>query len=90
MAYVNKGLVKRDTIKPNQSNLSQAKSISVSLPTSIDWRSQNIVNPIKNQGICGSCWSFSATGTLESYSALATGILSNLSDQNLVDCTYPG
>ena len=36
------------------------------IPTSIDWRTLNAVNPVKDQGQCGSCWAFSAVGTMES------------------------
>ncbi|KAG6586950.1 papain-like cysteine protease C1 [Phytophthora cinnamomi] len=56
------------------------------VPTAKDWRADGAVSPVKNQGKCGSCWSFSTTGCLESHLKLKHGQFTILSEQNLLDC----
>ncbi|XP_020270538.1 oryzain gamma chain-like [Asparagus officinalis] len=59
---------------------------SAPLPETKDWRKDGIVSPVKDQGGCGSCWTFSATGSLEAAYSQATGKSISLSEQQLVDC----
>jgi len=56
------------------------------LPSSVDLRTDKCMPPIKNQGQCGCCWTFSATATLEFNNCVKTGALTTLSEQQIVDC----
>ena len=55
-------------------------------PSDWDWRDKDIVSPVKDQRNCGSCWTFSTTGAMESHYKLATGEEALLSEQELIDC----
>ena len=68
----------------HHSKRSLVKETSPKFESSKDWRS--VMNPVKNQGHCGSCWAFGAIGILEAAWYLAGNDKVVLSEQMLVDC----
>ncbi len=61
-------------------------STDFNLPVSIDWRTKGVVNSVRDQGQCGSCWAFATTANAESVWAISKGQLLDLSEEFLVDC----
>lgn len=65
------------------------------LPKKWDWRNVNgvnFLNPVRNQGLCGACWAFSAIGTVEAKYNLEKNCPScnkDLSEQQLVSNDNP-
>ncbi len=56
-------------------------------PAYFNWVDEGIVIPVRSQLTCGSCWAFASVGILECRIAQVTGVVQNLSEQQLVSCT---
>jgi len=56
------------------------------IPDKVDWRLKGAVTSVKDQGQCGSCWAFSATGVLEGFYFIKYGKLLSFSEQQIVSC----
>ncbi|KAJ7944459.1 Cysteine proteinase [Quillaja saponaria] len=77
---------KRRVMKAKNTSRRYTSKAGDELPESVDWRLQGAVNPVKDQGSCGSCWAFSTVATVEGINQIVSGELLSLSEQELVDC----
>lgn len=53
----------------------------------INWVTLGKMSPVKNQGFCGSCYTYSAVAAIESALIINQNITVDLSEQQLLDCS---
>jgi len=81
-----KGFDRGSRLFPNLATVAPFNVSMEDVPASIDWRKQGVTTPVKDQGMCGSCWAFSTIEVVESAVAIASKKLLTLSEQQLVSC----
>jgi len=83
--YLNLKVQDLETLKKNSiGHLSRASNI----PESFNWVDKQVVNAVRNQGSCGSCWAFSTVGNIEGQYALKHKEQVVFAPQQLVDCDH--
>lgn len=60
------------------------------VPLQVDWRSRNVLLPVRKQGKCGACWAYSVIATIEANVAIRMGNKTRLSVQQMIDCARNG
>jgi C1A family cysteine protease len=84
------GAVRPPMLRRSSAQMHAAPKDMSSTPSSVDWTTvPNVVTAVKDQGNCGSCWSFSATGAMEGAYGIKNGnqaCSTGFSEQELVSC----
>ena len=64
------------------------KYISLTPPSSFDWRTIGAVTSVKNQGACNACYAFASIACFESKIIILGGGSTDLSEDNVKECEW--
>lgn len=73
--------------RSTRSNFTGSPRLNLGMPLRFDWRTHNMVGPVRNQGTCGGCYCFSALDNLQYLYKKKTGTMPMLSVQQCLDCS---
>ena len=75
-------------VPPNMEGYETNDFAGAKAADSVDWSTSDAVTPVKDQGYCGSCWTFSTTGAMEAAYFMKNGKQESFSEQQFVDCDH--
>ena len=71
------------------------RSLQIDVATTVDHAADGHMGPVKQQGVCGSCWAYTANsvveGTVSKKKTVAQGKFVppvHISEQMIIDCTF--
>lgn len=71
---------------PKPSRTPSPNQASADLPA-FSWLTAGKMTPVKNQKLCGSCWTFSSAAVLEASIKIIYGDSIDISEQSILDCS---
>jgi len=79
---------KPETVTPVKPDETLPESFMLADPSKpvLDWFALGMMTPVKEQGLCGSCWSFTAMGVVEGCYKINKKTDIDLSEQYMIDC----
>lgn len=89
LTFYNEGLSSLLTQPQSERKSDVLPEIKLGTPDALDWRTNNILTPVRDQGDCGVCWAFTSVGMVEAF-LVQNGLQTlniDLAEQYLAECT---